>query len=85
MDIPLIIKYTAILPNLNGNSKLAIIRQPNLKLNLSILSNSNPIKLLSGIRFRKEFGNIDKFSIKFGCRIIANFEFPSKFGRIAVF
>jgi hypothetical protein len=39
---------------------------------------------LSGIRFRKEFGNIDKFSIKFGCRIIANFEFPYKFGRIAV-
>ena len=40
---------------------------------------------MSGIRFRKEFGNIDKFSIKFGCRIIANFDFPIKFGRIAVF
>jgi len=41
--------------------------------------------LLSGIRFRKEFGNVDKFSIEFGCRIITNFEFPFKFGRIAIF
>jgi len=56
-----------------------------LKLNLSILSNSNPIKPLSGIRFRKEFDNIDKFRIEYGCRTIANFEFPFKFGRIAVF
>jgi len=39
---------------------------------------------LSGIRFRKEFGNVDKLSIEFGCRIITNFEFPFKFGRIAV-
>jgi len=78
--------YTAILSNLKGNSKLSIIRQPNSILNLSILPNSfrNPIKPLSGIRFRDEFGNIDKFRIEFGCRIIDNFEFPFKFGRIAV-
>ena len=37
------------------------------------------------IRFRKEFGNIDKFSNEFGCRIISDFEFLFKFGRIAVF
>ncbi len=40
---------------------------------------------MSGIRFPKEFGNIDKFSIEFGCRIIANFEYPFTLGRIAVF
>jgi hypothetical protein len=32
--------HTAILPNLKGNSKFAIIRQPNSILNLSILPNS---------------------------------------------
>jgi len=32
--------YTAILPNLKGNSKLGIIRQPNSILNLLILPNS---------------------------------------------
>jgi len=36
------------------------------------------------MRFREEFGNIDKFSVEFGCRIIAIFEFLFKFGRIAV-
>ena len=39
---------------------------------------------MSGIRFRKEFGNIDTFRIEFGSRIIANLKFPFKFGRIAV-
>jgi len=80
-------KLTAILPNLKGNSKLSIIRQLNSILNLSILPNSsrNLIPLKGFIGFRKEFGNIDKFSIEFGCRIIDNFEFPFKFGRIAVF
>jgi len=34
------IEITAILPNLKGNSKLAVIRQPNSILNLSILLNS---------------------------------------------
>jgi len=28
---------------------------------------------------------MDKFDIEFGCRIIANFEFHFKFGRIAVY
>ncbi len=40
---------------------------------------------MSGIRFRKEFGIIHEFSIEFGCRIIAIFEFPFKFGGIAVY
>ena len=40
---------------------------------------------MSGIRFGKEFGNIYKFSIEFGCRIIANFEFPFELLYLIIF
>jgi hypothetical protein len=39
-------------------------------------------KAFIGLRY--EFGNIDKSSIEIGYRIIENFEFPFKFGRITV-
>jgi len=67
----------AILPNLKGNSKLAIIRQSISILNLSEFTKSHS-KVFKG--FFLEFGNIDKFSIEFDCLIIANFEFSFKFG-----
>ena len=62
----------AILPNLKGNSKLAIIRHSISILNLSKFTKSHT-KVFKG--FFLEFGNIDKFSIEFGYQIIANFEF----------
>ena len=69
-------------------SKIAIIKysnSPEFNTKLEIGNNSAAEFDTKFSGFRLKFGNIIKFSIEFGYRIIADFEFDVKFGPIAVF